>query len=117
MPSRRSFFTSLASFSLLPTLVAAQADTSWKTAFNALTETQRRSLQVELQMASLYTSTIDGVWGNNTYQALLSAPYLITRNSNNRHRFSLGTAQEKYDFALQVANGDWTRFLSPERQG
>lgn len=83
-------------------------------AFEQLTYFERRSLQVELQMAGLYQATVDGAYGPSTRRAIVSAPNFIRDNSQGRVTIAVETVSDLENFLRQIAMGEYSRWLYGE---
>ena len=82
--------------SLLSDAVPAQAQSdprrAWlAAAFESLSDSHRRVVQEELDLAGLYTGGVDGRFGAGTEQALLKSVDFLAWNSNGHLRIPLAS--------------------------
>ena len=81
----RFLFVLLLSLCLAPFASAEEAASRWLgTAFGALSDTDRRTVQEELSLAGLYSGRIDGQGGARTRSALLASLAFLHDNSYGR---------------------------------
>jgi hypothetical protein len=113
MLSRRSLFAGVAALAVTASPALAQED-PYRVAFERLSEQERRSFQVEVQMAGLYSGPIDGAFGPGTKRAMMAAPQFIVDNSYARYTFSINNIDEMEDFLRDVAAGKYSVWLYGE---
>jgi hypothetical protein len=106
--------TSLSLAALIALPASAQSADMLKEEFNGLSDFERRNVQVELQIAGLYTSSIDGGWGPGTQRALLSAPGFIHDQSYGRVSVPFSTRTEVQTFMKQIAKGEYSQWFYGE---
>lgn len=117
MLTRRALFTgltalSLTSFAALP--ASAQEADPFEWAFKQLSENERRNLQVELQMAGLYTANVDGKWGPSTRNAIVNTPNYLKNASGGTMTVQLETYGDVTNLLRDIAQGNLSYLLYRE---
>ncbi|MCR8725352.1 peptidoglycan-binding domain-containing protein [Frigidibacter sp. ROC022] len=83
-------------------------------AFEALDETQRRTVQQELQTAGLYGGSIDGRYGPGTERALIQAVDRIVGDGFHGIAIFLDTEADAISFMFTLAEGGYSKWLYGE---
>ena len=102
MQRRTLLLTSLAA--LLAGTSTARADVL-RDVFNAQEMVLRRSIQVDLQLAELYTSEVDGLYGPGTRAALLQAAERVAAHPLGGEVFDLSRREDAERFISLMAAG------------
>lgn len=115
MLTRRSLFSGLvATAALMSTPLIAQEADPFQWAFEQLSLNEKRNLQVELQMAGLYTANVDGAWGPSTRRAIVGTPMYLKRASGGEIEIQLETFGDVETMIRDVASGKWSYLLYRE---
>lgn len=115
MITRRTLISSLAAIGALTAAPAMAQDADpFEWAFSQLTEMERRNVQVELQMAGLYTANVDGDWGPSTRRAIVNAPNYINAQSGDDTTVVLETYGDVTTLLKEIAQGQWSHLLYRE---
>lgn len=103
---RRTLIVALACGFAAPVgAVWAQSD-PLAVAFAELPENARRSVQVELQMAGLYSGTVDGAFGPGTRAALVAAARTIAA-AGNWGKPDVGSLAGARDYLQRMSMGEY----------
>ncbi|MFN3847455.1 MAG: hypothetical protein ACK4RZ_16775 [Paracoccaceae bacterium] len=108
--NRREFLVAL-TCGMVSYAAGARAQTDpLEAAFNALPMHARRSCQIELQMAGLYSGAVDGAYGKGTRAGLISAARKIASDGR-RGKPDVTTPNGARAYLARLANGEYMNQL------
>ncbi|MFN7223140.1 MAG: hypothetical protein ACK4MS_03910 [Paracoccaceae bacterium] len=111
--NRREFLVAL-TCGIVTYAAGARAQTDpLEAAFNALPMQARRSCQIELQMAGLYSGAVDGAYGKGTRAGLVAAAGKITADGR-RGKPDVTTPDGARAYLALLANGEYMNQLYDE---